>query len=57
MPLKVLRGKLHSSVKGREKVIGDVISLSDEIEEVRIISFINSVIQLLELASIVQYMV
>lgn len=56
MPLKVLRGKLHSSVKGREKAIGDVISLSDEIEEVKIISFINSVIQLLELASIVQYM-
>lgn len=58
MPLKVLRGKLHSSVKGREKAISDVISLSVEIEEVKIIiSFINSVIQLLERASLVQYMV
>lgn len=43
MPVKVLRGKLHSSVKGREQAIDGVISLSDETEEVKIISFINSV--------------
>lgn len=35
MPLKVLRGKLHSSVKGREQAIDGVISLSMRLKKSR----------------------